>query len=86
MRRIHLISLLSLICLAVIDVGRSIASAFDRGLDHVLSMISPSAKPMFSFDGPALALDAPGSSLDASLLHGLRHEAGVRRRSADRNV
>lgn len=65
---------------------RIASGAVDRFLEFVLSSIAWPSQP-FALVGEGWA-DAlpPGAPLDASLLQGLRHEAHVRRRSADRNV
>lgn len=85
MHRYVFACLASLVCLAV-DVGRAIALSIERTIDFVLSSIASPAKPLLAFDGPALVLAGDGSPIDPALQQGLRHEAGLWRRSANRHI
>lgn len=83
MRLIHFAGLLSAafssLALALNRATEAIAGFFAAAL----ALFKP--EPLaFAAGTPALALDIPGNPLDRSLLHDLRHEAGVSRRSAAR--
>lgn len=70
----------------IVDVGRAIVVALDRVIDFVLSSITSAAKPLMAFDGQALVHAGDGSPIDPALQHGLRHEAGLWRRSSNRHI
>lgn len=69
-----------------ISAARLVVSSVDRFITFAISAVAEKQSREMVIAGPALAFDAPGSPLDASLLQGLRHEANVRRRSADRHI
>ncbi|MFC0305181.1 hypothetical protein ACFSTI_20730 [Rhizorhabdus histidinilytica] len=85
MIRYVILAIASLATFAV-STAHAIVGAVDRFLEFVLSSIAWPPQPFALVgEGHADALPA-GAPLDASLQQGLRHEAHVRRRSADRNI
>lgn len=85
MIRYMIVGLASLATFAV-AVAHAAVDIVDRFIAFAVETLSEKQPSELSFAGPTLAFDAPGVPLDASLLQGLRHEAHVRRRLADRNV
>lgn len=82
----HVIFAFASLATFAISAAGVLASAVDRFIQFVLSSIVSPAQP-FAVAGEGWADALPvGTPLDASLQHGLRHEAHVRRRSADRNI
>jgi len=82
----HVILAFASLATFVVSASHAIVGAVDRFIAFAISAVAEKQPRELSFAGRALAFEAPGAPLDASLLHGLRHEAHVRRRSADRNV
>jgi hypothetical protein len=85
MIRYVIVGLASLATFAV-SVAHAAVDIIDSFIAFAVAAISDKQPRELPFAGPTLAFDAPGAPIDASLLQGLRHEAHVRRRSADRNV
>lgn len=56
-----------------------------RAVDYALALFKPEPLALAGSDF-SLDLNARGASLSGSLLHSLRHEAGVSRRAADRKT
>lgn len=82
----HVILTLATLASFVISTARMAVSAVDRFIAFAISAVAEKQPREMVLAGPALAPATPGASLDASLVHSLRHEAGVCRRSADRNI
>jgi len=81
----HVILAFASLVTSAVSTAHLIVSAVDRFIGFVLSSIA-SPQP-FALAGEGFVdASVDGVPLDASLQHGLRHEAHVRRRSADRNV
>ena len=76
------ISIFSALSLAACSLGHSI----ERAALFVIDCVAVPFRTLFVLDAGTPAFAGSGSPLDPSLIQGLRHEAHVRRRSADRNV
>lgn len=64
----------------------SVSAALDRFGRLILDTIAPAHKPMALAGVPNTPMSIGGVALARSTQQGLRHEAGVSRRSADRKV
>lgn len=67
------------------NVVEVVAGFFERCIDFVVSAFAAD-KPMFAVDGPDMVLRTERPSLAASLLEFIRHEKGVPRSGAARNI
>lgn len=75
--------LFSLIAFAMLSIGNVIA----RAVNFAIDVVATAAEPFRLTNEPTLALSTPGGDqIDAATFQHSRHEAGVRRRSADRNI
>jgi hypothetical protein len=72
------------ITLAACAVSSAVVMAFDRFVSALLAIVP--AKPRLATDGPALARDIRGQTIDPALRQSMRHEAGVSRRAAPRHI
>lgn len=78
-------SLFAVAARAADNVVAAVDGIFDRCIDFIVSAFKVDA-PRFAFYGPEMVLRTDRPSLSQSLLESLRHEKGVPRSGAARNI
>jgi hypothetical protein len=70
---------------AVIGAVSMVRGAVDQFVNALMAIVPTGPKLVYS-DGFTIESMKPGIGLDRALQNDMRHEAGVSRRSADRNI